>query len=202
MESKYQNENMSPQPPMESKYQNENISPQPPMESKYQNQPSPQTINMVVIDVDENMSPEFENHTISYHIDDINENNAILKVNNTFKDWNEVDVIVNQHARQNGFVAIKSRKDLDEIVQRIRPSMASLPCPSSADLVLIFSGKGRAFWEFCEYVYDRKLRYRLLCHGCKLHVLRTPTIRSARSIASRIRRTRYLSHNRFANSRF
>ena len=119
MESKYQNENMSPQPPMESKYQNENISPQPPMESKYQNQPSPQTINMVVIDVDENMSPEFENHTISYHIDDINENNAILKVNNTFKDWNEVDVIVNQHARQNGFVAIKSRKDLDEIDKTI-----------------------------------------------------------------------------------
>ena len=74
---------------------------------------------MVVIDVDENMSPEFENHTIGYHIDDINENNAILEVNNTFKDWNEVDVIVNQHVRQNGFVAIKSHKDLDEIDKTI-----------------------------------------------------------------------------------
>src|SRR5205085_3599452 len=38
---------------------------------------------------------------------------------NTFKDWNEVDIIVNQHARQNGFVAVKFRKDLDEVDKTI-----------------------------------------------------------------------------------
>ena len=112
MESEYQNENMSPQPPMESKYQNENTSPQPPMESEYQNQLSFQTIN------NENMLPEFETH-INDYIDNMNENNAILKVNGTFKDWNEVDIIVNQHARQNGFVAVKFRKILMKLIKRL-----------------------------------------------------------------------------------
>ena len=79
MESDYPNENTLPQPPMESKYQNENTSPQPPMESEYQNQLSFQTIN------NENMLPEFETH-INDYIDNMNENNAILKVNGTFKD--------------------------------------------------------------------------------------------------------------------
>ncbi|CAG8783051.1 472_t:CDS:1, partial [Rhizophagus irregularis] len=39
--------------------------------------------------------------------------------NDTFKDWNEVDVIVNQHARQTDFVAIKIRKDLDDVDKMI-----------------------------------------------------------------------------------
>ena len=103
---------MSPQPPMESEYQNENTSPQPPMEFEYQNQLSFQTIN------NENMLPEFETH-INDYIDNMNENNVILKVNGTFKDQNEVDIIVNQHARQNGFVAVKFRKDLDEVDKTI-----------------------------------------------------------------------------------
>lgn len=58
-----------------------------------------------------NIAPEFTNEG---YIDDMNVNKAILKVNDTFKDWNEVDVIVNQHARQIGFVAIKFCKDLDD----------------------------------------------------------------------------------------
>ena len=74
---------------------------------------------MVVVDVEnKNISPEFETHTSGY-IEDMNKNNVILKVKDTFKDWNEVDVIVDQHARQNGFVAIKFHKDLDEINKTI-----------------------------------------------------------------------------------
>ncbi|PKY57280.1 hypothetical protein RhiirA4_478236 [Rhizophagus irregularis] len=83
---------------------NENIPPEfesinfylmPLMESEYQVQSSPQTTNMVVIDdMNENIPPEFKN-------------------------WNEVDVIVNQHARQTGFVAIKICKDLDDVDKTI-----------------------------------------------------------------------------------
>ena len=43
-----------------------------------------------------------------------------------------------------------------------------LPAPldsDSADRVnLVFRCKSRTFREFCEYIYNRKLRYRLLCH--------------------------------------
>jgi hypothetical protein len=70
------------------------------MEFKYQYQSPSQTMNMIVMDyVNENMLPEFESYTNGDNIDDMNVNKAILKVNNTFKDWNKVDIIVNQHAK-------------------------------------------------------------------------------------------------------
>ncbi|CAG8783391.1 11001_t:CDS:1, partial [Rhizophagus irregularis] len=62
------------------------------MESEYQIQSSPQTTNTVVIDdMNENIPPEFESITNGDYINDMNVNKAILKVNDTFKDWNEVD---------------------------------------------------------------------------------------------------------------
>ncbi|GBC14935.2 protein FAR1-RELATED SEQUENCE 5-like [Rhizophagus irregularis DAOM 181602=DAOM 197198] len=92
----------------------------PLIESEYQVQSSSRTTNMVVIDdMNENIPPEFESITNGDYINDMNVNKAILKVNDTFKDWNKVDVIVNQHARQTGFVAIKICKDLDDNVEDI-----------------------------------------------------------------------------------
>jgi len=90
------------------------------IEFECQVQSSPQTTNMVVIDIEnENIPPEFESNTNGGYIDDMNVNEVILKDNDTFKDWDEVDVIVNQHARRYGFVAIKYRKDLDDIDKTI-----------------------------------------------------------------------------------
>ncbi|RGB34081.1 hypothetical protein C1646_760958 [Rhizophagus diaphanus] len=81
---------------------------------------SSQITNTVVIDVmNENIPPEFESITNGDHINDINVNKAILKVNDTFKDWNEVNVIVNQYAKQTGFIAIKICKDLDDVDKTI-----------------------------------------------------------------------------------
>ena len=42
-----------------------------------------------------------------------------LNVNDTFKDWDAVEIAVNTYAKQQGFVAIKYRKDLDAIDKSI-----------------------------------------------------------------------------------
>jgi hypothetical protein len=91
------------------------------MKFKYQYQSPSQTMNMIVMDyVNENMLLEFESYTNGDYIgDDMNINKAILKVNDTFKDWNKVDIIVNQHAKQNEFIAIKYRTELDNINKMI-----------------------------------------------------------------------------------
>ena len=54
-------------------------------------------------------------------IDNTNTNTTeiTLNVNDTFEDWNAVNVAVNMYAKQNGFVATKYRKDLDEIDKTI-----------------------------------------------------------------------------------
>ncbi|CAB4397828.1 unnamed protein product [Rhizophagus irregularis] len=73
----------------------------PLIESEYQVQSSSRTTNTVVIDdMNKNIPPKFESITNGDYINDMNVNKAILKVNDTFKDWNKVDVIINQHARQ------------------------------------------------------------------------------------------------------
>ncbi|RGB35151.1 hypothetical protein C1646_759677 [Rhizophagus diaphanus] len=50
---------------------------------------------------------------------EINNTDTTLSVNDTFKDWDAVEIAVNTYAKQNGFVAIKSRKDLDAIDKTI-----------------------------------------------------------------------------------
>jgi hypothetical protein len=45
--------------------------------------------------------------------------NSILNVNDTFKDWDAVEIAVNTYAKQNGFVAVKYRKELDAINKSI-----------------------------------------------------------------------------------
>ncbi|PKY55110.1 hypothetical protein RhiirA4_427265 [Rhizophagus irregularis] len=70
-------------------------------------------------DMNEYTLSEFESYTNGDYIDGANVNKAILKINDTFKDWNEVDVIVNQHARQDGFVAIKYCKELNNVDKTI-----------------------------------------------------------------------------------
>ena len=90
-------------PLMEFKYQG--LSPSqttfvtPLMEFKYQGLSPFQTTNVVVIDDDENdISPEFESYTNGgYNDENTNANKVMLKVGDTFKDWSEVDVIVNQY---------------------------------------------------------------------------------------------------------
>ena len=52
-------------------------------------------------------------------IDDTNTIEMTLNVNDTYEDWNAVDIAVNMYARQKGFVAIKRRKDLDAIDKTI-----------------------------------------------------------------------------------
>ncbi|RGB25906.1 hypothetical protein C1646_771118 [Rhizophagus diaphanus] len=106
---------------------NENIPPEfesinfyfmPLIESEYQVQSSSQTTNMVVIDVmNENIPSEFESITNGDYINDMNVNKAILKVNNIFKDWNEVDVIVNQHARQTA-LSLVNAAPIDSVSKR------------------------------------------------------------------------------------
>ncbi|RGB26296.1 hypothetical protein C1646_770621 [Rhizophagus diaphanus] len=92
----------------------------PLIKSEYQVQSSSQTINTVVIDdMNENIPSEFESIINRDYINDMNINKAILKVNDTFKNWNKVDVIVNQHAIQTGFVAIIICKDLDNVNKMI-----------------------------------------------------------------------------------
>jgi hypothetical protein len=82
------------------------------MGSEHQGQSSFQTESEVL--------PEFGSHTNESYIgDNVSSDDSILKVNDTFKDWNEVDVIVNKYAKLNGFVAIKFRKDLDDIDKTI-----------------------------------------------------------------------------------
>jgi hypothetical protein len=82
------------------------------MEFNHQSQSPSQTTNIVVIDDNKNTNGR-------YNDENTNANKVILKVGNTFKDWNEVDIIINQHAKQNGFVAIKFCKDLDEVDKTI-----------------------------------------------------------------------------------
>ncbi|CAB4494651.1 unnamed protein product [Rhizophagus irregularis] len=56
------------------------------------------------------------------NIADINDTTItteILNVNDTFKDWNAVETAINMFAKNNGFVAIKFRKDLDIIDKTI-----------------------------------------------------------------------------------
>src|SRR2546426_372129 len=48
-----------------------------------------------------------------------NNTNSTLNVNDTFKDWDAVEIAVNTYAKQNGFVAIKYRKELDAIDKSI-----------------------------------------------------------------------------------
>ncbi|CAB4482135.1 unnamed protein product [Rhizophagus irregularis] len=84
----------------------------PLIEFDHQSQSPFQTTNIVVIDDNENTNGR-------YNDKNTNANKVILKVGDTFKDWNEVDVIINQYAKQNGFVAIKFRKDLDEVDKMI-----------------------------------------------------------------------------------
>ncbi len=48
-------------------------------------------------------------------INDTNTIEIILNINDIFEDQNMVDVIVNIYMKQKGFVAIKYRKNLDEI---------------------------------------------------------------------------------------
>jgi len=45
--------------------------------------------------------------------------NSTLNVNDTFNDWDAVEIAVNTYAKQNGFVAIKYRKELDAIDKSI-----------------------------------------------------------------------------------
>ena len=45
--------------------------------------------------------------------------NSTLNVNDTFKDWDAVEIAVNTYVKQNGFVAIKYRKELDAIDKSI-----------------------------------------------------------------------------------
>ncbi|CAB4487099.1 unnamed protein product [Rhizophagus irregularis] len=82
------------------------------IEFDHQSQSPFQTTNIVVIDDNENTNGR-------YNDENTNANKVILKVGDTFKDWNEVDVIINQYAKQNGFIAIKFRKDLDEVDKMI-----------------------------------------------------------------------------------
>src|SRR5436853_2077370 len=92
------------------------------MEFEYQTQSSTsETTNkekqVAIIDdnVNENnMPPELS----EFHMN-IDGNKIELNVTDTFKDWDEVDIIINRYAKQNGFVAIKSRKDLDAIDKTI-----------------------------------------------------------------------------------
>ncbi|CAB4482806.1 unnamed protein product [Rhizophagus irregularis] len=84
----------------------------PLIEFDHQSQSPFQTTNIVVIDDNENTNGR-------YNDENTNANKVILKVGDTFKDWNEVDVIINQYAKQNRFVAIKFRKDLDKVDKMI-----------------------------------------------------------------------------------
>ena len=99
------------------------------MELEYQGQSSTsETTNkekqVVIIDDNKNENdilPEFEEFLMNrdYIDGDTNVNKIELNVTDTFKDWNEVDIIVNRYAKQNGFVAIKSYKDLMPLIKRL-----------------------------------------------------------------------------------
>ncbi len=58
-----------------------------------------------------------ENNT--NEIDSINTTEMTLNVNDTYEDWNAVDIAVNMYVKQKGFVAIKYHKDLDAIDKTI-----------------------------------------------------------------------------------
>lgn len=64
-----------------------------------------------------NGSPNSQENTNEINNTDTTE--TILSINGTFKDWDAVEIAVNTYAKQNGFVAIKSRKDLDAIDKTI-----------------------------------------------------------------------------------
>ncbi|CAB5190655.1 unnamed protein product [Rhizophagus irregularis] len=116
------------------------------MESEYQVQSSPQTTNMVIIDdMNENIPPEFESITNGDYINDMNVNKAILKVNDTFKDWNEVDVIVNQHARQTG---TNKPKKVEDITLHHDATTTKTKCPWQASF---YFGKRAATIHFSKF---------------------------------------------------
>ncbi|CAG8652731.1 11872_t:CDS:2, partial [Dentiscutata erythropus] len=46
-------------------------------------------------------------------------NKTTLKLNDTFKTWSEVNIVVSRYTKQNGFVAIKYRLELDAIDKSI-----------------------------------------------------------------------------------
>src|SRR6266542_2036882 len=48
-----------------------------------------------------------------------NNKEMTLNINDTYEDWNAVDIAVNMYVKQKGFVAIKYCKDLDAIDKTI-----------------------------------------------------------------------------------
>lgn len=64
-------------------------------------------------------------------------------------------------------------KDLEEIVQRIRPSRTH----GFLWQQLTRSGKSGGLRQFCKYVYHCKFGYRLLCYRSRFNVRSAPTIR-------------------------
>ncbi|GET50254.1 protein FAR1-RELATED SEQUENCE 5-like [Rhizophagus irregularis DAOM 181602=DAOM 197198] len=90
-------------------------------EYQYQGQPSDQFHltnkgKQVAVSLDIITEPDCEQNNMNgNNIADINDTTItteILNVNDTFKDWNAVETAVNTFAKNNGFVAIKFRKDL------------------------------------------------------------------------------------------
>ncbi|CAG8693579.1 41760_t:CDS:1, partial [Gigaspora margarita] len=47
--------------------------------------------------------------------DNKDSNNVMLNIGDTFKNWDEVDDIVNKYTKHNGFVVIKFCKDHDPV---------------------------------------------------------------------------------------
>ncbi|CAB4489675.1 unnamed protein product [Rhizophagus irregularis] len=49
----------------------------------------------------------------------VNVNEVALTIDDLFNDWESVQVIIDSYAKQNGFVVVKSRKDVDPIDKSI-----------------------------------------------------------------------------------
>ncbi|PKC52241.1 hypothetical protein RhiirA1_481964 [Rhizophagus irregularis] len=75
----------------------------------------------------------------------MNVNKAILKVNDTFKDWNKVDVIVNQHARQTG---TNKPKNVEDITLHHDATTTKTKCPWQASF---YFGKYAATIHFSKF---------------------------------------------------
>ncbi|CAB4429007.1 unnamed protein product [Rhizophagus irregularis] len=97
-------------------------------EYQYQGQPSDQFHptnkgKQVAVSLDIITEPDCEQNNMNGNntvdINDTTITTEILNVNDTFKDWNAVETAVNTFAKNNGFVAIKFRKDLDIIDKTI-----------------------------------------------------------------------------------
>ncbi|CAB4484143.1 unnamed protein product [Rhizophagus irregularis] len=80
-------------------------------------------------EIDEIVWPEETNNTSenqlsSYNESDtdgeiVNVNEVALTISDLFNDWESVHVIIDSYAKQNGFVVVKSRKDVDPIDKSI-----------------------------------------------------------------------------------